>query len=136
MGEVHPDTLAHYEIAGKAYLFEIEFDRLVKGASEKKKFRPLPKFPAVHRDLSLIVEDHLEADKVEKAIRSLEQPFIDDVKLFDVYRGAPVPEGKKSLSYRIRYQASDRTLTDDEVNRYHEKMILRLKEALKAELRG
>ncbi len=136
MGEVHPDTLVHYEIAGKAYLFEIEFDRLVKGVSEKKRFRPLPKFPAVHRDLSLVVEDHLEADKVEKAIRSLEQPFIDDVKLFDVYRGAPVPEGKKSLSYRIRYQANDRTLTDDEVNRYHEKVILRLKEALQAELRG
>lgn len=135
LGELHPNTLAHYEIPGKAYLFEIEFDRMVKGVSEKRKFRPLPKFPAVHRDLSLIVEDHLEADKVEEAIRSLEQPYIDDVKLFDVYRGTPVPQGKKSVSYRIRYQASDRTLTDDEVNRYHERMILRLREALKAELR-
>lgn len=136
LGEVHPNAMAFYEIPGKAYLFEIEFDRMVRGVSEKRQFRPLPKFPAVYRDLSLVVEEPLEADKVEEAIRSLEQPFIDDIRLFDVYRGAPVPQGKKSLSYRIRYQASDRTLTDDEVNRYHEKVILRLREILKAELRG
>jgi phenylalanyl-tRNA synthetase beta chain len=136
LGEVHPDSISHYEIPKKTYLFEIDFDRLVKGASEKRKFQPLPKFPAVHRDLSLMVEDHLEAEKVEKAIRFLEQPFIDEVKLFDVYQGDPVPQGKKSISYRIRYQASDRTLTDDEVNQYHEKVISLLKEIFKAELRG
>lgn len=136
LGEVHPDSLKYYEIHGKACLFEIDFDRLAKGAAEKKKFQLLPKFPAVHRDLSLMVDDHLEAEKVEKAIRSLEQPFIDEVKLFDVYRGNPVPHGKKSISYRIRYQASDRTLTDDEVNQYHEKVILRLREIFKAELRS
>ncbi len=136
LGEVHPETLSHYEIPGKAYLFEINFDRMVKDAVEERKFRPLPKFPVVHRDLSLVVEDHLEAEKVEEAIRLLEQPFIDEVKLFDVYRGVPVPQGKKSISYRIRYQASDRTLTDDEVNQYHEKVISRLREVFKAELRG
>ncbi|MBM4276600.1 MAG: phenylalanine--tRNA ligase subunit beta [Deltaproteobacteria bacterium] len=136
LGEVHPETMGHYEIPGKAYLFEIAFDQVVKDAVEERRFRPLPKFPAVHRDLSLVVEDHLEAEKVEEAIRLLEQPFIDELKLFDVYRGVPVPQGKKSISYRIRYQASDRTLTDDEVNQYHEKVISRLREAFKAELRG
>ncbi len=136
LGEIHPQTLSHYEIPGKAYLFEINFDRMVRGATEERKFQPLPKFPAVHRDLSLVVEDQLEVKKVEKAIRFLEQPFIDEVKLFDVYRGVPIPEGKKSISYRIRYQASDRTLTDDEVNQYHEKVIARLREVFKAELRG
>ncbi|MBM4308728.1 MAG: hypothetical protein FJ123_18535, partial [Deltaproteobacteria bacterium] len=60
----------------------------------------------------------------------------DEVMLFDVYQGDPVPKGKKSLAYRIRYQSSDRTLTDDEVNQYHEKVISRLKEIFKAELRG
>jgi phenylalanyl-tRNA synthetase beta chain len=136
LGEVHPETLSHYDIPGKAYLFEIDFDRTVKDAVEERKFRSLPKFPAVHRDLSLVVEDHFEAKKVEEAIRLLEQPFIDEVKLFDVYRGVPVPQGKKSISYRIRYQASDRTLTDDEVNQCHEKVISRLREVFKAELRG
>ncbi len=136
LGEIHPEALNHYEIPGKVYLFEIDFDRMVKYAEEGRKFRPLPKFPAVHRDLSIVVEDHLEAEKVEEAIRLLQQPFIEEVRLFDVYRGSPVPQGKKSVSYRIRYQASDRTLTDDEVNQYHEKVISRLREIFKAELRG
>jgi phenylalanyl-tRNA synthetase beta chain len=136
VGEVHPETLIHYGIPGKAYLFEIDFDRMIAHAEQGKKFRPLPKFPAVYRDLSLVVEDHLEAEKVEEAIRLLKQPLIDEVVLFDVYQGNPVPQGKKSLAYRIRYQSSDRTLTDDEVNRYHEKIISKLKEIFKAELRG
>ncbi len=136
LGEVHPDALRHYEISRPVYLFEMDFERLTKSAEEKKKFQPLPKFPAVHRDLSLMIDDDLEAEKVEQAIRCLEQPFIDEIKLFDVYRGTPVPPGKKSISYRIRYQASDRTLTDDEVNHYHEKVILQLREIFKAELRS
>jgi phenylalanyl-tRNA synthetase beta chain len=136
LGEIHPQVLSDYEIPGKIYLFEIDFERMGKYAEEGRRFRPLPKFPAIQRDLSVVVEDHLEAKRVEEAIRLLQQPLIDEVKLFDVYRGPPVPQGKKSFSYRIRYQASDRTLTDDEVNQYHEKVISRLREIFKAELRG
>jgi phenylalanyl-tRNA synthetase beta chain len=136
LGEVHPHVLSEYKIPGKAYLFEIDFDRIVRYAEAGKRFRPLPRFPAVYRDLSLVVEDHLEAEKVEEAIRLLRQPLIDEVMLFDVYQGDPVPRGKKSVAYRIRYQSSDRTLTDDEVNQYHERVISKLKEIFKAELRG
>jgi len=82
-----------------------------------------------------VVDDHLEVEKAGEAIRMLRQPFIDEVNLFDVYRGVPIPQGKKSVSYRIRYQANDRTLTDDEVNQHHEKVISRLREIFKAELR-
>jgi phenylalanyl-tRNA synthetase beta chain len=135
LGELHPRVLGHYEIQGKAYLFELDFDQLVKWAGEGKRFQPLPKFPAVYRDLSMVADDVLEVEKVSEAIWSFRQPFIDEVKLFDVYRGAPIPEGKKGISYRIRYQASDRTLTDEEVNRYHEKVIFQLMEIFRAELR-
>ena len=121
--------------SGKAYLFEIDFEQMVKWAGEGKRFQPLPKFPAVYRDLSLVVDDALEAEKVVEAIWTFHQPFIDEVNLFDVYRGAPIPEGKKGVSYRIRYQASDRTLTDEEVNQYHEKVILQLREIFQVELR-
>ena len=108
---------------------------MVKWAGEEKRFRPLPKFPSVFRDLSLIVDDDLEVEKVSEAIWNFDQPFIDKVDLFDVYRGAPIPEGKKGISYRIRYQAGDRTLTDEEVNQYHEKILFRLKELYQLELR-
>lgn len=135
-GEIHPETLARYEIPSKVYLFEIDFDRVAAHAGEERRFRFLPKFPAVFRDLSLVVEDRLEAEKVRQAIGEIEEPLIDEIVLFDLYQGAPIPKGKKSISYRIRYQASDRTLTDDEVNQIHEKIIFRLMETFKAELRS
>ncbi|MCX8117294.1 MAG: phenylalanine--tRNA ligase subunit beta [Desulfobacterota bacterium] len=136
VGEIHPDTLRYYEIPARAYLFEIDFEALVKGVTEKKKVQPLPRFPSVFRDLSLVVEEDLEVERVEQAIRSLQPPFIDEIRLFDLYRGAPIPQGKKSLTYRLRYQASDRTLTDEEVNRVHEQVIQRLREIFRAELRS
>ncbi len=135
LGEIHPQVLSHYEIHGRAYLFEIDFEQMVKWAGVGKRFSPLPKFPAVYRDLSMVVDDALEVEKVSEAIWAFQQPFIDEVNLFDVYRGAPIPEGKKGISYRIRYQASDRTLTDEEVNRYHEKVIFQLMGIFQAELR-
>jgi len=135
LGEVHPQVLSHYEIQGKAYLFEIDFEKMVQWAGEGKRFRALLKFPAVYRDLSLVVDEDLEVEKVAEAIWNFREPFIDEVNLFDVYRGAPILKGKKGVSYRIRYQASDRTLTDEEVNRYHEKVIFQLKEIFQVELR-
>jgi phenylalanyl-tRNA synthetase beta chain len=135
LGEVHPQVLGHYEIEGKAYLFEIDFEQTVKWAREGKQFRPLPKFPSIYRDLSLVVDDDLEVEKVTEAIWNFHEPFIDEMNLFDVYRGDPIPSGKKGVSYRIRYQANDRTLTDEEVNRYHETVIFRLREIFQAELR-
>jgi len=135
MGEVHPQVMRQYDLPGKAYLFEIDFEQLAKGAGEEKRFRSLAKFPAVYRDLSMVVDEGLEVASVTEAIWTLQQPFIDEVSLFDVYLGAPIPAGKKGISYRLRYQASDRTLTDEEVNRYHEKIISQLMEIFNAELR-
>jgi phenylalanyl-tRNA synthetase beta chain len=135
LGEVHPQVLERYEIPGRAYLFEIDFEQLVKRAREGKWFRPLPRFPAVYRDLSLVLDDALEVEGVVEAIRAFQHPFIEEVTLFDIYRGAPIPEGKKGVSFRIRYQANDRTLTDEEVNQDHEKLISRLKEIFQLELR-
>jgi phenylalanyl-tRNA synthetase beta chain len=95
----------------------------------------LPKFPAVYRDLSVVVDKALESERVMETIRTLRQPFVEEVNLFDIYEGPPIPEGKRGMSYRIRYQANDRTLTDEEVNQYHEKIISRLKEVFPLELR-
>jgi phenylalanyl-tRNA synthetase beta chain len=135
LGEVHPQVLGHYEMQGKVYLFEVNFEKMVRWAGEGKRFRPLPKFPSVYRDLSLVVDDDLEVEKVTEAVWNFHQPFIDEVSLFDVYRRAPIPKGKKGISYRIRYQANDRTLTDEEVNRYHEQVISQLTEIFQVELR-
>jgi phenylalanyl-tRNA synthetase beta chain len=134
-GEVHPEVSGHYEIHGKVYLFEMDFGKMVKRAGDEKRFQLLPKFPAVYRDLSAIVDKSLEAEKVVEAILNFRQPFVEEITLFDLYQGPPVPEGKKGVSYRIRYRANDRTLTDEEVNQYHEKIFAGLKEAFQIELR-
>ncbi len=117
------------------YLFELDFSKLVKWAREERRFQLLPKFPAVYRDLSIVVDKTLEAERVVEAMRTLQQPFVEEVILFDIYQGLPIPEGKRGISFRIRYQANDRTLTDEEVNQYHERMFSRLKEGFQIELR-
>jgi phenylalanyl-tRNA synthetase beta chain len=135
IGEIHPQVMVHYDLPGRAYLFEIDFEKLAKGAGKGKRFRLLPKFPAVYRDLSMVVDEAVEVEKVTETIWAQDQPFIDEVSVFDVYQGAPIPKGKKGISYRIRFQAGDRTLTDEEVNQYHEKIIFQLMDIFKAELR-
>lgn len=135
LGEAHPEVRNRYEIHGRLYLFEIDFEEILKRAVTGKQFRPLPKFPAVYRDLSLVVDEDLESEKIVEAIWTFRGPFIDEVHLFDVYQGTPIPPGKKSASYRIRYQSDDRTLTDEEVNEHHEGVISRLKDIFRGELR-
>ena len=135
LGEVHPQVLGHYELHGAVYLFELDFSKMVKWAGEGRGFQPLPKFPAVYRDLSIVVDRDLEVEKVMEAIRSFHQPFVAEVAVFDIYQGPPIPAGKKGISYRIRYQANDRTLTDEEVNEYHEGLLSRLKKVFELDLR-
>ena len=135
LGEVHPHVLGQYEVHEAVYLFEMDFSKMVEWAREGRRFQPLPKFQAVYRDISIVVDKTLEAERVMEAIRSFRQPFVEEVALFDIYQGPPIPEGKKGVSYRIRYQANDRTLTDEEVNQYHEKLLFRLKEVFQLDLR-
>jgi phenylalanyl-tRNA synthetase beta chain len=135
LGEIHPEVLGRYDIPDRAYLFELNFELFVQSAKEEKRFQFLPRFPAVYRDLSLVVDISLESAKLTEAIWASGGLPIDEVTLFDVYQKSPIPEGKKGLSYRIRYQANDRTLTDEEVNQYHEEVTKRLKEIFRVELR-
>jgi phenylalanyl-tRNA synthetase beta chain len=135
LGEIHPEVLDRYEIRGKGYLFEMDFGKMVKWAGEERRFQPLPKFPAVERDLSVVVDQALEAESVMEAVRTFRQPYVEEVTLFDIYQEPPIPKGKKGISYRIRYQADDRTLTDEEVNQYHEKILSRLKEVFQLDFR-
>jgi phenylalanyl-tRNA synthetase beta chain len=135
LGEIHPEVLGHYEVRAKGYLFELDFSEMVKWAGEERRFQALPKFPAVYRDLSVVVDQAMEAESVMETIRTFRQPYVEEVILFDLYQEPPIPKGKKGISYRIRYQANDRTLTDEEVNQYHETILSRLKEVFQLDLR-
>ena len=99
-------------------------------------YRPLPPFPSVERDLALVVPDRVTAAEVETAIRGRGGELLTEVAVFDLYRGNGIPEGGRSLAFRLRFASSDRTLTDEEVDRVIGRVVDHLREALGVERRG
>jgi len=135
-GELHPRAAEAFELAGRTCAAEFELAPLLAGMREHGAYCPLPRYPAVAQDLALVVTDDVPAREVETRIRELGAPLLSALTLFDVYTGAPVPKGKRSLAYNLTYQAPDRTLTDDEVQRVHGKIVAGLQSAFDAQVRG
>ncbi|MBU5268282.1 phenylalanine--tRNA ligase subunit beta [Clostridium cochlearium] len=135
LGEVHPDVLDNYDIDEKCYIAELNLDILLKNANIEKKYSPLPKFPAVERDMALLVDDEVLVQDIENIIRNKGGKILENVKLFDVYKGSQIPKGKKSVAYSIVYRMPNRTLTDSEVSKVHNKIVRTLENNLGAELR-
>lgn len=135
MGEVHPDVAKKYQIKTRCYCAELMFDTICEICNMKKMYTPLPKYPSTSRDIALLVEDSLEAGTIEKVIKAAATDILKEVKLFDVYRGEQVEEGKKSVAFSLIYQDSEKTLTDEDVAPVHESVLKALREELGAVLR-
>lgn len=134
LGEVHPDLCE--ELGTSPLLtFELDFERLVQYAPRQLTTRPFPRFPSVERDLAVVVDESFPAQRIIRWIKELSNSLIEDVQVFDQYRGAPIPEGKKSLAYTISYRAEERTLTDGEVNALHQDLVSQIGEVFGAQLR-
>jgi phenylalanyl-tRNA synthetase beta chain len=133
-GELHPRVAAAFELPRGVLAFRLSLDALVRAARLVPQHRSVPRLPAVLRDLAVVVDDRAAAADVEALVR--EEPLVDGVTLFDVYRGAPLPPGKKNLAFAISYRAPDRTLTDAEADAAHGRIVKRLADRLGAELRG
>jgi phenylalanyl-tRNA synthetase beta chain len=118
------------------FAFELDFEKLVKYAPRQTKARSLPRHPAVERDFAVVVDRRFPSQQIVDWIRGLGQTLIEHVSVFDEYFGTPLPEGKKSLAYKISYRANDRTLTDSEVNALHKDLVARIGEVFGAELRS
>jgi phenylalanyl-tRNA synthetase beta chain len=134
VGELHPRVAAAFELPRGVLAFRLSLDALLSHARLVPRYRPIPRFPAVLRDLAVVVDDRVPAADVLAAVR--EEPLVDGATLFDVYRGAPIPDGKKSLALAIAYRAPDRTLTDAEADAAHASIVKRLAARVGAELRG
>ncbi|GFP76765.1 phenylalanine--tRNA ligase subunit beta [Clostridium fungisolvens] len=135
LGEIHPDVADNYGIDANAYVAELDLDILYANSNTEKKYKPLPKYPAVTRDIALLVEDAILVQEIEETIRKAGGNLVETVKLFDVYKGKQIPEGKKSIAYAISYRDENKTLTDNEVNKVHEKILRSLEYKLGAQLR-
>ena len=135
MGEVHPDVTEKYGIGTRCYCCELAFDQVMSHADTLRYYRPLPKYPAISRDIALLVDEDIYVAEMESVIREAGGQLLEKVELFDVYRGKQVQEGKKSAAFNLTYRAGDRTLTDEEVVKVHQKVLDALKEKLDAVLR-
>jgi phenylalanyl-tRNA synthetase beta chain len=134
VGELHPRAAAAFDLPRGVLAFRLSLDALTARMHLVPQHRPLPRFPAVLRDLAVVVDDAVTAASVAAAVR--EEPLVEAVAVFDVYRGAPLPEGKKNLAFAISYRAPERTLTDAEADAAHGRIVQRLGAKLGAELRG
>jgi phenylalanyl-tRNA synthetase beta chain len=134
IGQLSTSVLDAYNIKQPAYIFEIDFDRLVEYIPDDITAQPLPRYPATSRDATLIVDQQIEAQALIAEIESMDQPLLEDVHIFDVYQGKPVPENRKSVSLRLTYRSARETLEDETVNRLHQEITGRLVASFKADL--
>ncbi len=134
--ELHPLVAKNYGVDdAKIGAFEINFTKLMDIAPKEIKYRPVPKFPGITMDVSVLIDRNREIGELQKAIRGADKQLIKSVKLFDVYEGTNIPQGKKALAFSILFQAEDRTLTDEESKKIQEKIFGELQK-LGGEIRG
>jgi len=133
VGEIHPKVSEAFEISGAVYLFEIDLTALLPFTAGQRMFQPIPRFPAVVRDVALVIDVGISHREVKDIIEGF--PLVKQVALFDVYSGEQVPSGKKSLAYRITFQSPTHTLTDEEVSKVQQQILTKLSQELGASLR-
>lgn len=135
IGELHPDVNEKYGLKTKVYIAEIDVEFLVKKANFNRKYKSLPKYPAVSRDISVVIKEEISVGEIEKVIYEADNTILENIKLFDVYRGNPIDKGYKSVAFSLTYRHMDYTLKDEEVNIVHQNILSNLENKLGAILR-
>ena len=135
MGQVHPLVCKNYGIDTEVYCVEIDFSKLFTLRLPDPTFKPLPKYPAVTRDLALVCDEEITVAQAEDVITASAGKLLRGIRLFDIYRGVGVAEGKKSMAFSLELRADDRTLNDQDSEAVVSKVLAALKEKLNATLR-
>lgn len=135
IGEVHPEVLDNYGIEKRAYLAEVNLSKVTKYSKANKKYVEVPKFPAVERDIAIIVDEKVEVGQIEKIITKKAKKLLEKMQLFDIYRNEKLGKNKKSVAYSLIFRDKNRTLSDEEINVVMENIINELQKTLNAELR-
>ena len=135
VGEIHPDVLDAFGVTERVAWLELDLTRVLGAEPKPSQWKAISRFPSNDIDLAFVAPDSLAAEKVEKAVRQQAGSLLVDLSLFDVYRGKGVPDGSRSLAYRLRLQAPDRTLADADVAQVREKIVAGVAK-LGATLRG
>ena len=134
-GQLQPVLAKKYDLRDAVLLAELNLDQLLARRNPAKNFKPLPQFPSSRRDVAMLVPESVTHDAVLQTVKQTKPANLESVELFDVFRGKNIPDGQKSLAYAFTYRATDKTLTDAEVNSAHTKIVEALKSQLKATVR-
>lgn len=135
LGELLPTVSERLDLSEPVLVFLLNFEVLCRRAEIFPLYKPLPRYPAVFRDVALVVPESIPAVQVSQALYRHGFPWLEEVRLFDVYTGQAIASGKRSLAFHLTYRDKERTLTDEAVDRHHEALIKALSEELGAELR-
>ncbi|MFA5876558.1 MAG: phenylalanine--tRNA ligase subunit beta, partial [Candidatus Margulisiibacteriota bacterium] len=135
LGKLHPAVAAHYKIKKPVYILEINLSLLFGLVGKREKYRPLPKYPAVDRDVAMIVSADISYQSIRDSILKSAGARVEKVELFDLFAGQNIPPGHYSLALHVVYRDQHKTLSDDEVNQLHARVLETLKDSLKIEIR-
>ena len=135
IGEIHPIVVKNYELPKRCYVCQLNFAALYDCVSLDNKFTDLPKFPASNRDLAILLKADIPAAAIETIIRNNSGDILESIDLFDVYTGAQIPDGYKSLAYALNFRHHERTLNDNDINPVIDQILSELKRSFDAQLR-
>ena len=136
IGEIHVDVANNYNIKDRVYIAQIDFNKLVELTNLDIKYKPLPKYPTMMRDLAVIVKEDVLVGDIKKLISKHGKGLIEKIDIFDIYTGDQIPDGMKSVAYSIIYRSKERTLQEDEVNNIQKDIIKDLEDVFDAKLRS
>lgn len=134
VGQLHPEVLANFDLEQAAFLFELNFDNLLPLLKDTTVFRPIPKFPAIFRDITVIVNKTIEAQEIISTALKQSPELVEDVSLLSVFEGKPIATGHKSVSLRVTYRSAQKTLEDEDVTSIHQSIADRLVKTFNASL--
>ena len=136
LGKLHPRVEESFALKKTVYLFEMDFEKLYRHRGERSLYRSLPKFPSVSRDMALMVSESVPVQEVVDFIWQLQEPMLEQVDIFDIYRNPQLSKEMKSVGYRLVYRSLERSLTDAEVNGVHGRLVQQVLDHFDATLRS
>jgi phenylalanyl-tRNA synthetase beta chain len=134
IGELHPHVLRNFDLKQTAFIFEVNLSRLYGIIPDTKQAKPIPKYPYVTRDITVIIDKDIEANCLLDFVKEMNYNLVEKLHLFDMFTGKQIPAGKKSISFRVIYRSHEETLEDEIVNRLHKEISDKLVNKFKAAL--
>jgi phenylalanyl-tRNA synthetase beta chain len=135
IGEIHPLVAENFEIDSRVYCGELDFNIMLQITRRDSIYKSLPKYPAVLRDIAVVIDEDVASQSIIDIIEDNGGKLLEKVDFFDMYKGSQIEKGKKSMAYSLSFRASDRTLTDEDINKIFDKIVNKLEEGLGAQLR-